>query len=113
MKVRVKAIASNISKSPMPSSVLTDFLTVLIIDGNYFPDDFLWDCELRNLEFDGLGGTRNMLPTKAARGMQEVLTGEDWYPTIQFTKVNNTIGLEVIVKIKRAMMILQNIIFLR
>jgi hypothetical protein len=46
----------------MPSSRVTAFLASLLSDGNYFPDDFLWDCEQEVLDFDRLGAIRDMLP---------------------------------------------------
>jgi hypothetical protein len=51
-KVRVKSIISSICSSEMPHDNITDFLITLIEEGNYFPRDFLWDCETKNLEFN-------------------------------------------------------------
>jgi hypothetical protein len=55
----VKAIVQNIVKSGMPPSHILKFLAVLIEDGNYFRDGFLFDCEIEKLDFNRCFETSN------------------------------------------------------
>lgn len=51
LKVRVKSVLRSITASPMPSERITKFLVTLTDDGNYFVKDFLFPCEIEQLEF--------------------------------------------------------------
>lgn len=61
LKVRIRAIIQNICTMPMPPPHITTYLSTLVTDGNYFPDEFLWLCENTAFDFDRLGATRGMI----------------------------------------------------
>ena len=61
LKVRMKAIVHSLKNAPLPPQNITDFFVTLIEDGNYFNSNFLWACEHQHLEFNELGGTRNVV----------------------------------------------------
>jgi len=60
LKIRVKSIIDSITSSQLPSHFI-DLLVSMIDDGNYFFKEFLFEYETKLLDFDSLGGTRNML----------------------------------------------------
>jgi hypothetical protein len=62
LKVRLKTVIGNLSKSiAYASSHLLKLFLALLEDHLYYPDDFLFDCEKKRMEFDRLGGTQNIL----------------------------------------------------
>jgi hypothetical protein len=61
LKVRVKAVVTNIVQAGLPPPHVAKFLGVLIEDGHYFKKDFFFDSEKRKLDFNSLGATRAML----------------------------------------------------
>jgi len=60
LKIRVKSIIDSITSSQLPSHFI-ELLVSMIDDGNYFFKEFLFEYETKLLDFDSLGGTRNML----------------------------------------------------
>jgi hypothetical protein len=48
----VRAIIRNIVSAGLPPDHIMEFLVALTVDGNYFPKDFLWDSEIKALQFD-------------------------------------------------------------
>lgn len=61
-KVRFKAITQGLSTAAMPSITITNFLVSFLSDENYFPDDFFWPNEQPLMQYNRLGGTRDVIP---------------------------------------------------
>ena len=70
LKVRVNSMIDQLTDSPCPESFLLDFLSIIMMDGNYFPKDFL-DYETEYLLYDQFG---------AVRSMQEPTDGKHFNP---------------------------------
>ena len=77
LKVRMKAIVHCLKNAPLPPQNITDFFVTLIEDGNYFNSNFLWPCERQNLEFNELGGTRNVISGAGTDG--DIALDDDEY----------------------------------
>ena len=59
LKIRVKGIIKAVTKAPPPDSVI-NFFETYFTEGNYFPEEFLLQCELARVEFNEVGGCRRI-----------------------------------------------------
>jgi hypothetical protein len=72
LKIRVKGIIKGLTKALPPDTIL-DFFTNYFEEGNYFPDEFLLQCEIDRMEFNDVvdrkvpgdvGGTKRILANR-------------------------------------------------
>lgn len=60
LKVRVKGVVRALAASTVDGEIIDKLLVCLAQDGNYYKKDFLFQCERAQLEFDSLGGSKNV-----------------------------------------------------
>lgn len=102
LKIRVKAIIDSITNSELPAHFV-EILVTTIDDGNYFFKEFLFEYEDKLLEYDILGGTRNMLILPR---MNYNYNGK---PKILYEVGKSRMQIDV----KRARTIIQNLILIK
>ena len=62
LKICCQTFTSLIASSGKPPEFLQDFFALLVLDGNYYPDGFLFDYEKELMAFDQFGAVHMMQP---------------------------------------------------
>ena len=103
LKVRVRNLIESIVASECPHDLVANLLVVMIDDGIYFRQSYLFECEKLLLDFDDLGAAFNTCPViDKSIAMEEMSQNKNVY------KIANRF-----VDITRSKMIIQNFLLIR